>query len=89
MDPRSPPETIKLFENHSVVKFEGIHLNGWSVGAKMFSDSLSSGIDEMQTFILCTKTSHYVKESQIRILKISTFENHFSTEVHLKTTFSF
>ena len=47
MDPRSPPETIKLFENHSVVKFEGIHLNGWSVGAKMFSDSLSSGIDEM------------------------------------------
>ena len=50
MDPRSPPETIKLFENHSVVKFEGIHLNGWSVGAKMFPDSLSSGIDEMQTF---------------------------------------
>ena len=47
MDPRSPSETIMLFGNNSVVKFEGLHLNGWSVGAKMFSDSLSSGIDEM------------------------------------------
>ena len=32
---------------------------------------------------------YYVEEREIRIVKKSTFENQFSTELHLKTTFRF